>query len=197
MGENKETKVSRKGIVIALGIVCVILIACLASVTIACISAINEKNKTISSLDTQISELGSNVTILRKQVTSDNSTINSLTSNVTNLKGQLNNILNESASLLNIITNDPSAWVNRAVVIEGTISPFLPPGFFWPPWNYELSSNGTTIGVSWQGTSYNGRNVTVLGVVTGGRWSEMFANGTVALYGPLVYFIEAQGIDVL
>jgi hypothetical protein len=98
---------------------------------------------------------------------------------------------------LNIITSDPSAWVNRTVVIEGTISPFLPPGFFWPPWNYEISSNGTTIGVSWHGTFYDGENVTVQGIVTGGRWSEMLTNGTVTLYGQVVYFIEAEGIDVL
>ena len=190
-------KIFRKGIVIGLGIICVILVACLAGVMVAYTFVINDKNKTISSMGTQISELNSDVTSLRKQIASDNSTINSLTSDVADLQGQLNGILGESTSVLNIIVSDPSAWVNRTVVVEGTIGSFLTPGFWWPPWNYELSSNGTTIGVSWQGTSYNGENVTVLGVVTGGQWSEALANGTVALYGPVVYFIKAERIDVL
>jgi cell division protein FtsL len=196
MDETKETKVSKKGTAIALGIVCVILSACLAGVTVTYTFLINEKNRTISSLDTQIFELNSNATNLRKQIASDDSTINSLTSNVTNLQGQLDSILSESTFLLNIVTSDPSAWVNRTVVVEGVISRFLPPGFWWPPWNYELNSSGTTIGVSWNGIFLNGENVTVLGVVTGGRCNEMLANGTFTSYGP-VYFIEAERINVV
>jgi len=197
MNETKEAKVSKKGTAIALGIVCVILVACLAGVTVAYTFLINEKNRTISSLDTQIFELNSNATNLRKQIASDDSTINSLTSNVTNLQGQLNSILSESTIPLSIITSDPSAWLNRTVVVEGAISSFLPPGFWWPPWNYELNSSGTKIGVSWNGTFLNGENVTVLGVVTGGRWNEVLANGTFTQYGPVVYFIEAERINVL
>jgi hypothetical protein len=99
-----------------------------------------------------------------------------------------------------MIMSDPSAWVGRTVVVEGSISPYLPPGWWWPPWNYELSSNGTTIGVSWQGGDYNiynGINVTVLGVITAGQWNEMLANGTVIQYGPVDYFIQAIAMEPL
>lgn len=167
---------TRKGIVVLLGIVCLLLVVCLAGVIANYTLIINDKNNTISSLDTKIS---------------------SLTSSVTNLRRELNGILNRSISPLDIVTSDPSTWVNRTVVVEGIISPFLPPGWWWPPWNYELNSSGTTIGVSWQGSFYNGENVTVRGVVTEGRWNVLFANGTVTLYGPVVYFIEAESIEPL
>jgi hypothetical protein len=193
----REARGSRRGVTFALGIICVILVACLVGVTATYTFVINDKTSTISSLDTQIFELNSNVTNLRKQIASDDATINFLASNVTNLEGQLNDVLNESSSFGDIIMSDPSAWVNRTVVVEGNISSFLPPGFWWPPWNYELGSNGTTIGVSWQGEFYNGKNVLVLGVVTGGRWNEVLANGTVITYGPIVYFIQAERIDLL
>jgi hypothetical protein len=178
MSETRETKTARKDIVIAFGIICIILVAGLGGTIAVYTSMINDKNNTISSLDTQISELKSNVTYLEEQ---------------------LDSVLNGSSHLLGIITGDPSAWVNRTAQVEGNISSFLPAGFWWPPYNYELSSNGTMIGVSWQGeySLYNGKNVMVLGIVTEGRWNEMLANGTVTTYGPVIYFIEAERVDIL
>jgi hypothetical protein len=99
-----------------------------------------------------------------------------------------------------LIMSDPSVWVNCTVLLEGTISPYLPPGWWWPPWDYELSSYGTTIGVLWLDNGnniYNGINVTVLGVITAGQWDAMLANGTVIQYGPIDYFIQALAIEPL
>ena len=209
MSETRETKIARKDIVIALGIICIILIAGLGGTIAFYTSMIKDKNNTISSLNTKVSQLNSNVTNLKQQITSDNTTINSLTSNVTNLQNRLNTILNESLSIGDIVMNDPAAWANRAVMVEGNISSFLPPGFWQSPYNYELSSNGTMIGVSWQGeySLYNGKNVTVLGIVMEGRWNETQIvpvggpaggwNATVIFYGPVVYFIEAERVDIL
>ena len=59
--ETKERKVARKGFIIALGIICVILVACLGGVIAVYIFTINDKNNTISMLKSQISELSSNV----------------------------------------------------------------------------------------------------------------------------------------
>jgi hypothetical protein len=96
-----------------------------------------------------------------------------------------------------LIMSDPSDWVNSTVLLEGIIDPLvMSTGNSVPPWDYALSSNGYTIGVSWQGTFYNGEYVTVLGVVTAGHWEENEMNGTVAS-GPLVYFIEAESIELL
>lgn len=96
------------------------------------------------------------------------------------------------------LTSDPSAWVNRTVVVEGNISAYNPPGWWDPPWNYELSSNAT-IGVFWQGNYnlYNEKNVIIRGVVMEGQWREMLANWTSTLFGPVVYFIKAERIDIL
>jgi cell division protein FtsL len=218
MSEMKETKTARKDIVIVLGIICIILIAGLGGTIAVYTSMIDDKNNTISSLNTQISELNSSVTNLKRQIASDNTTINSLTSNVTNLKNQLNSILNESSFIGDIVMSDPSAWVNRTVMVEGNVSSFLPPGFWRSPYNYELGSNGTMIGVSWQGeySLYNEKNVMVLGIVTEGRWNATQIvtvtretwnetqivtggtwNATITFYGPVVYFIEAERIDVI
>jgi DNA-binding transcriptional ArsR family regulator len=82
--------------VVALGIVCILLIAGLggtiAYYAIATNSKQNELNSmsnTISSLNSQISQLNSTVANLQKQVASDNSTIASLKSLVANLQNQL------------------------------------------------------------------------------------------------------------
>jgi uncharacterized coiled-coil protein SlyX len=180
-------KVSRRDIVIALGIICVILIACLGSVIATYTLMLSDQNKTISSLDTQISKLNSNVTNLQNQIASDTSTINSLNSDLTNLQEQLKTVLDNSSYMEDIIMTDPSAWVNSTVSVEGTINPIAAPlAFSWPPWDYWLSSNGYGIGVSWQGSFYNGENVTVLGVVTRGNWNQA-----------IVYFINAESIELL
>ena len=78
--------------VVALGIICILLIAGLggtiAYYAIATNSKQNELNSmdnTISSLNYQISQLNSTVTNLQKQIASDNSTIDSLKSLVANL----------------------------------------------------------------------------------------------------------------
>jgi flagellar basal body-associated protein FliL len=196
MSDIKETKTARKGIVVVLGIICIILIAGLGGTIAVYTLMIKDKNGTISSLRSQISQLDSDVTNLEKQVTSDNFTINSLTSQVTNLQKQVNDLLNASYVSVDEITANASAWVNKTVVVEGNISLNIYTGWWWAPWNYELSSNGTTIGVSWPGNLSNGKNVLVLGVVTGGQWTEMLANGTVTSYGSVVYFIEAERIDI-
>jgi hypothetical protein len=85
MSDTKEPKIARKGVLIALGITCIILVACLLGVVTAYTVMTNDKSNTISSLNYQISQLNSTVTNLQKQVASDNSTIDSLKSLVANL----------------------------------------------------------------------------------------------------------------
>jgi hypothetical protein len=216
MSQTKETQISRKGIILALGIICIILIAGLVGTIAAYISMIDDKNNTISSLNTQISKLDSSVTRLKQQITSDNATINSLTSNVTSLQKQPNSILNGSTSPLGIIMSDPSAWVNKTVMVEGTIRFLLPPSSYGPFLNLGkpvfppvvgLSSLGTTIGIyfaaSYNGSSYvysgSGENVTVQGVVTELWTGETgsYANGTSSWLPSFAYFIEVESIWLL
>jgi len=102
----------------------------------------------------------------------------------------------QTTTTVSIITNDPSAWVNSWVVVEGNMSLFENLGFYDSPWNYNLNSNGTFIGVSWQGNFYSG-DVIVSGTVTGGYWTHYFGNGTVMSYGPIAYFIEAETVELL
>jgi hypothetical protein len=85
MSDTKEPKIARKGVLIALGITCIILVACLLGVVTAYTVMTN-----------------STVANLQKQVASDNSTIDFLRSLVANLQSRLINTVegvNESLGL--------------------------------------------------------------------------------------------------
>jgi hypothetical protein len=199
MSEATEMKTSRKGVVVAaLGIICIILVACLGGAIATYTLIINDKNTTISSLKSQISQLNSKTTNLQNQIASDNSTIISLSSNVTNLKEELNSILNGSSSIGDIIMRDPSAWVNRTVIVEGILSGLLVfPTFEHSPWDYELSSDNLTIGVSlsanvntssfWNSSG----SVRIYGVVEKGEITFTFGPSEVT------YYIEAEAVEAL
>jgi predicted PurR-regulated permease PerM len=88
-----EKKTVRRSVAIALGIVCIVVVAGLVG---AFAYYVNDKNNTISSLNSQVSQLNTNATSLRNQ-------IDSLNFNVTNLQNQVNNltdILNLSKSMV-------------------------------------------------------------------------------------------------
>jgi cell division protein FtsL len=87
--ETEPKKMVNRSVAIALGIICIILVACLGGAVAVYTLMINEKSNTISSLNLQISQLNSSVANLKNQVTSENSTINSLTSQVANLQEEL------------------------------------------------------------------------------------------------------------
>jgi hypothetical protein len=96
MSDTKEPKIARKGVLIALGIICIILAACLLGVVTAYTVMIN-----------------STVANLQKQVASDNSTIDFLRSLVTNLQSRLANIVegvNESLGLQLTMTLDQTNY---------------------------------------------------------------------------------------
>jgi hypothetical protein len=176
VNETKETKIARKGVLIALGIICIILAACLGGVIAAYTLMINDKDNTISLLRSQISQLNSNVTSLRNE---------------------LNDLLSVAgATYVDIkeINLNPSAWVNKTVVVEGNLTgPLVFITENAPPWNYELSSNGTRIGVLWNRDDvYNSANVRVSGVVRQGRRA-----GGLLEPPPICYYIEAERIDML
>ena len=194
MIEMKQTKTASKGIVIVLVVICIILVAGLGGAIVVSTSIINDKNNTISSLDTQISKLGSNVTNLQKQIALDNATVNSLVSNITNLRDQLSIILNESSSIGDIVMRDPSAWVNRTVIVEGNdLGLVVFPPFENSPWNYELISGNQTIGVvlstsvnvtafwkSLQG--FKSSEVIIYGVVVKGEITSIWEPSEVTYY---------------
>jgi uncharacterized protein HemX len=115
MSEIKPKKMVRRSVAVALGIICIVVVAGLVGGfgyfmlvvddkdnTISLLTSqmsnkdtqISQLNSTISSLNSRISQLNTNATSLRNQ-------IDSLNSNVTNLQSQVNNltdILNLSKS---------------------------------------------------------------------------------------------------
>jgi uncharacterized protein HemX len=169
--ETRAKKIVTRNVAVALGIICIILVAGIGAAMAYYTLAINNKqseltsaNKTINQLNTTIlkqddaiNQLNATVTNLLNQTASDNATINSLTSSLTDLQQELNSILNESSSIGDLVMSDPSAWVNRTVVVEGVfgLSPDAMLLFIKSPWLFEVSSGNQTIGVSLNQSQYN------------------------------------------
>jgi hypothetical protein len=162
-----EKEVASRRVVIAAWIICVVLVSGLVGVVVYSTSILNDKNRIIDSLNSQISQLNAN--------------------NVTTLAS------------INEITLDPSAWVNRTVVVEGKLNgPFAYVTSI--PWYYELSVNGTItpqnalgpncIGVNLgnKGGAYESVNVVVIGVVRKGEIGTIVAGAQPTI----TYYIEAE-----
>lgn len=111
-----ERKIVRRSVAIALGIICIVLIAGIVELWFAYLvekdyrndddNKIAGLNDLLSNANNQISQLYSNITNLQNQVASQTSTINLLTSNLTNLQNQvtiqqkaLNDLLNVTATV--------------------------------------------------------------------------------------------------
>ena len=125
MSETKKPKIPRKAVLVALGIVCVILVACFGGVVAAYTSLmINDKSNTISSLNYQISQLNSSVANLQKQVASDNSMIDSLTSQVRNLQNQLDP--NATYTVVGTLSHANVSAVYVGIIVDSVSPSFSP-----------------------------------------------------------------------
>jgi prefoldin subunit 5 len=143
MSVPKPSRVVRRSVAVALGIICIILIACLGGAMAYYTLAISDRDNTIASKNNQIDSLNSQISQLRSNVTSlrawldGNETLLSQTetwlngnityynSQITNLQSQLNNFTKVILGL-----SDLSAEDNRTIPgtpylqIKGTIHNF-------------------------------------------------------------------------
>src|SRR5271157_4380176 len=102
MDGTKERKMVSRNVAIALGIICIVLVALIGYFTVTGISAQNSYNNlqnqinqlqawldgNITNYETAINSLNSNIASLQNQINSDSTTINSLTSQNSNLQSQ-------------------------------------------------------------------------------------------------------------
>lgn len=183
-------RVVRRSLAVGLGMICVILIVGVVGAAMAYASMASGKDNAIASKDSQIASLNSQLSSLESQVSS-------LNAQLVNLKNQVDNLtnwLNATATPVGKSVLDLSALVNETVVVEGEITGplvFIPEGM--PPWSYELDSNGTVIGISWNGGDFfNWTSVRVYGVVTQGTLS-----GGLTEPPGTVYYVKAERIDLL
>jgi hypothetical protein len=194
MNETEKKNAPRKGVVVALGISCIVLVACLGAAFTAYTLAINDKNDEISSLNSQVSQLNSDF----------NSAFELLFSNFSSLQNQSAPVLNTTGATfvsINEINFDPAKWENKTVIVVGKLS-----GLFAYPtaisYYYVLSSNETSnsltgldvnsIGVDIRNRSaiYNGSTALVTGVVKKGIIGTMVQGAQPTT----VYYIEEQAI---
>jgi prefoldin subunit 5 len=97
-----EKKMVSRGVFVALGIICIILIAGLAG---AFAYYVTGKNNTISSLNTQVSSKDSQISQLNAQIWDKNNTIFTLNSQIAQLNSSVTNLNNRIDSLNATIAN--------------------------------------------------------------------------------------------
>jgi len=194
LSEIEKKRPARKRMISAVGIGCVILVACLGVAIVAFTLAIDDKDSEISSLNSQVSQLNSDF----------NSTFQLLLSNFSNLQNQSSPILNlTGASFVSInqINLDPAKWENKSVIVTGKLSgPYAYPTAI--SYYYVLSSDETvtsqtqldvnSIGVDFgnRGAVYGDIPAIVVGVVKEGTIGTIVKGA-----GPtIVYYIEEQEV---
>ena len=187
MNETEKKSAPRKGIVVALGISCIILVACLGAAITTYTLAINNKNN-------QISQLNSGV----------NSTFDLLFSYFSNLQNQSTPVLNMTGAtfvVINQINLDPAKWENKTVIVIGKLSgPFAYPTAI--SYDFVLSSNevvtsqtnldANSIGVDFRngGAQLSGSTVLIVGVVEKG----IIGTNVAGEKPTTIYYIEEQAI---
>jgi uncharacterized coiled-coil protein SlyX len=211
MSEMKPKKMVRRSVAIALGIICIILIAGMVEIWLSYLVQDIEKDETINILhievfnkDSQISQLNLQMEDQNNSISSLSSQISQLNSNVTSLQNQvtiqqeeLNDLRNVTVVSVDDIALNASAWLNKTVIVEGKLSGpfgFLPEDM--PPYNYVLfryneTSEASTVfaGLSWNSSDlYDLANVVVVGVVRFVRGGEFIRSG---------FLIEAESIILL
>ena len=187
MNETEMKSVPRKGIVVALGISCVILVACLGVAITTYTLAINDKSN-------QISQLNSGV----------NSTFELLLSHFSNLQNQSTPVLNTTGAtfvIINQINLDPAKWESKTVIVIGKLSgPYAYPTAI--SYSYVLSLNKTvtsqtgldvnSIGVDFRngGAQWSGSTVLIVGVVEKG----IIGTNVAGAKPTTIYYIEGQAV---
>lgn len=201
-----EKKFVRRSVAIGLGTICVIVVAGLvgAFAYYHYTPIISDKDATLSFLNSEINQLNSTLLSLQEQAGADNFTIDSLKANIAYLQDQLNELLNATILPIAIITSNPSAWVNRTVVVESNLSAVGFPALEQSPWSYQLSSDGQTVGVSlsasvntnssfWYQVAHFSPSARIYGVVEKG---EITTTGNM-LPPEDTYYIEAEIVEPL
>jgi DNA-binding transcriptional ArsR family regulator/flagellar basal body-associated protein FliL len=107
--ETKPKKVVGRSVAIALGIICILLIASLGGIMAYYTMTIRNKENELGSANNTVSQLNTNITNLQNQNTNLQNQIDSLNSVFTNLQNQVNNFHIGN-------TENSTIWVNNKIV---------------------------------------------------------------------------------
>jgi TolA-binding protein len=160
MSEQKpEKKVVSRTMAIAIGIICIVLAVSLVGSIADYNNIINDKNNTISSLNSQISSLNNiindknnTISSLNSQISSLNHSIEEMNSQISDLNGSNNYLQNQVEYLYNI-----TSLKNKMIVDNETVYPteFMNAtdgvkyaGYVFV-WIKTSPSNSTTLRVAW------------------------------------------------
>ena len=107
--ETKPKRMSRKSVAVALGIICILLIAGLGGAVAYYTVKLNDKENQINSANNTISQLNATLTVQNSTIWS----LNEIITNLTNKENQLQTWLDENETLL----NQTQTWLNGNVTL--------------------------------------------------------------------------------
>jgi len=168
---TKTKRIVNRSVAVALGLICIILAASLVGTFAYYAPLINDRNNTISSLNTRISDQNGAISSLERQESNLTSQLDQDYANLSQLKEFVTNLqklLNATFVSVGDITANLSAWVNKTVVVEGNMGYGVwdVPAFLHEISNYLLSSNGASIGVDYHDSYNSAPSVTPIPVNT-------------------------------
>lgn len=210
---------------LALGIICILLVAGLGGAIAYYTTTIDNKQSELDSANTTITQLNAMIANQSNSIGQLNTTISNLQNEITSLASQvslLTSLLNATPMTVTELLNDTSDWVNRTVVLEGSLNgPLFMPGDENLPYDYEFTSDNQTIGLTFGAsvnlTSFYGNQYANVAEVNWPNSSSVtrvyFLNSsiTVRIYGvveqgvstfgwnmpsQVTYFIEAEEVEI-
>jgi DNA-binding transcriptional ArsR family regulator/uncharacterized coiled-coil protein SlyX len=211
---------------LALGIICILLIAGLSGTIAYYTMAINNRQSELDSANKTINQLNATTAKQNDAIGQLNTTISNLQNQITSLTSlvsSLKSLLHATPTTVNELDNDTSDWVNRTVVLEGNLDgPLFTPGDENLPYGYELTSDNQTIGLTFNVnvnlTSFYGNQYQDVATVnltdhSVGSTRVYFLNSsiTVRIYGvvkqgvttfgwnmpsQVTYYIEAEEVEM-
>ena len=120
--ETKPKKVVGRSVAIALGIICILLIASLGGIMAYYTMTIRNKENELGSANNTISQLNTNITNLQNQNTNLQNQIDSLNSVFTNLQNQVNNFHIWSTGNSTVFANNENVHTNENVQTSENVS---------------------------------------------------------------------------
>jgi hypothetical protein len=207
-----EKKMVSRPIIISLGVICIVLAASLVGVFAYYIPTVNSKSSTISSLNSQVTNLQnqtasdnmtmvglqSQIDFLKTQIAGLENETSSNNATIANLQDQLDLLVNWSSSIEDMVLSNPSDWVNKTVMVETSssqIAILVYPPYENSPWFMELSFGELGIGLvltpSMEATVWGNKTLWVYGVV---RQGEITFSSWTSIPSEVTYYIEAETV---
>jgi len=175
--ETTLKRVVRRSVAIALAMICIVLVAGIGGAILYYASVVSDKDKTISSQNSQISGLGNQKSQLQTWLIGNETLLNQTQANNTNLQKEIDSLNSNVANLQNEVTNLHIAYTNNSTIWVNNVTTMMRfddserseqvDAVVW--WGYpsaagfvsvQVSSNSSSTFVDWEIFNTTNMNIT-------------------------------------